>query len=328
MQAIQRIYSKDEETAVEVLEEFIRNNERSDFLVSSDFIPTLVSDNHSGLIANTIAESSDPKLFVQYFDKFRSWLKSDDFQTRTNALICIGNIVCSDEVACSLISNDLIEEIRSLCASEHIKEQHAALSTLKNFAIPKENKSELASESMIRTIENCMTRSPAVSLQAIGLLRLICAEHEHTKKLSTSFVHSIAEIFHSSEHEGLKSESARVLALCVKGNSKFVLDSLVPSQLYLINSEHEMLRMEGLLSMFIFASNDVIIDSFLPLVSSLLRRENSEAVISNLVSVLLLLSQRNRLNFSSDQVEEILYLLSSFKDEKIEILLDVLRPLN
>ena len=136
--------------------------------------------------------------------------------------------------------------------------QHAVLSTLRNLAIPLENKSILLDKGILGTVLP-LSKSPTFQIQfkLLGLIRML-VDNQPGAALALGknsvFVQLIVNWCAVEDNPGIRSEASRLIAWLIKNSrSKEVMEIVVgkggfPHLAAMIGSEHVVMQNEALIS--------------------------------------------------------------------------------
>ncbi|EFX02326.1 GTP-binding protein [Grosmannia clavigera kw1407] len=209
---------------------------------AEDFV--LVRNQFTAIIADVMADSS---FFTVYsvaspvIQTLEHWLRDDSTNTalRTAACYALGNLARSDDTSTYFVHTDEVHtSLISLLTTQSTSSNqppptqlyYAALSCLKNLAIPLSNKPKLGImlEPTVSLLPRFWANStqPHLQFAAISLTRLLLASCPDNVRricipLSTdpsspaherSNLHVLADIFNRIDAENAKTEAARVIA--------------------------------------------------------------------------------------------------------------------
>ncbi|XP_013416802.1 rap1 GTPase-GDP dissociation stimulator 1 [Lingula anatina] len=199
-----------------------------------------------------------------------SWLKTGNIVLQTTAALAIGNFARSDDQCYRLVHRDkIVPDLLNLLTDldeigMNTTLHHAVLSTLRNLAIPAENKPKLISLGLIEKVlpltSSVMT---PVIFKLLGVLRmLIDGEVLAATKLGTNkeFVEQVVSWCGMNAHEGVKGEASRMLAWMIKNSRRTEVASTVlecgglPYLVQMIVSEHTVMQMEALVALTLISA--------------------------------------------------------------------------
>ncbi|XP_040274113.1 rap1 GTPase-GDP dissociation stimulator 1 isoform X2 [Bufo bufo] len=219
-----------------------------------------------------LGDESMQKLFEggkgSVFQRVLSWLPSHNHQLQLAGALAIANFARNDGNCIHMVDNGIVQKLVDLL-DRHVEEgnvtvQHAALSALRNLAIPVVNKAKMlsagVSEEVLKFLKSEM---PPVQFKLLGTLRmLIDAQAEAAEQLgkNTKLVERLVEWCEAKDHAGVMGESNRLLSALVRhSKSKDVIRTIVESGgikhlVTMATSEHVIMQNEALVALGLIAA--------------------------------------------------------------------------
>jgi len=230
--------------------------------LSSDLIVTLVTGDKA-----MERLYDDGKGIV--FEEAHRWLSSSNEQLQTAGALIIGNFARNDENCKRLVhlgvAELLIASLKTAPLEKTEALQHAVLSTLRNLAIPLQNKPVLLDKGILGTVLP-LSKSPTFQIQfkLLGLIRML-VDNQPGAALALGknsvFVQLIVDWCEVKDNPGIRSEAVRLIAWLVKNSrSKEVMEIVVakggfPHLANMVQSEHVVMQNEALISITLIFSN-------------------------------------------------------------------------
>ncbi|XP_059144115.1 rap1 GTPase-GDP dissociation stimulator 1-like isoform X2 [Physella acuta] len=199
-----------------------------------------------------------------------AWLSSEKDTLKALGTLAIGNFARRDTYCLQLVEMGIIEQLVTLLKSSgpgpdsSFTLQHAVLSTLRNLAIPVDNKSRLFEAGVL---EVCMSlihsEVMAVVFKLLGVLRMLIEGQEAAAiKLGQerAFLDCLSDWCGVEAHAGVKGEATRVMASLVKNSrSSAVIQNLIRAEgighlVSMATSEHLVMQNEAILALTMIAS--------------------------------------------------------------------------
>ena len=223
--------------------------------LSSDLIVTLVT----GDAAMELLYNKGAGLV---FEEAHRWLSSSNEQLQTAGALVVGNFARNDDNCKQLVQLGVAELLIATLKTTPLEKseslQHAVLSTLRNLAIPLENKAALLDKGILGTVLP-LSKSPTFQIQfkLLGLIRML-VDNQPGAALALGknsvFVQLIVNWCGVDDNPGIRSEAVRLLAWLIKNSrSKEVMEIVVakggfPFLASMIQSEHVVMQNEALIS--------------------------------------------------------------------------------
>ncbi|XP_073494486.1 rap1 GTPase-GDP dissociation stimulator 1-A isoform X2 [Phyllobates terribilis] len=219
-----------------------------------------------------LGDESMQKLFEggkgSVFQRVLSWLPSHNHQLQLAGALAIANFARNDGNCIHMVDNGIVQKLIDLL-DRHVEEgnvtvQHAALSALRNLAIPVVNKAKMLSAGVAEEVLKFLkSEMPPVQFKLLGTLRmLIDAQAEAADQLgkNTKLVERLVEWCEAKDHAGVMGESNRLLSALIRhSKSKDVIRTIVESGgikhlVTMATSEHVIMQNEALVALGLIAA--------------------------------------------------------------------------
>ncbi|XP_053559431.1 rap1 GTPase-GDP dissociation stimulator 1 isoform X2 [Bombina bombina] len=219
-----------------------------------------------------LGDESMQKLFEggkgSVFQRVLSWLPSNNHQLQLAGALAIANFARNDGNCIHMVDNGIVQKLVDLLG-RHVEDgnvtvQHAALSALRNLAIPVVNKAKMLSAGVAEEVLKFLTSEmPPVQFKLLGTLRmLIDAQAEAAEQLGKNpkLVERLVEWCEAKDHAGVMGESNRLLSALIRhSKSKDVIRTIVASGginhlVTMATSEHVIMQNEALVALGLIAA--------------------------------------------------------------------------
>ncbi|CAH6789019.1 Rap1gds1 [Phodopus roborovskii] len=219
-----------------------------------------------------LGDESMQKLFEggkgSVFQRVLSWIPSNNHQLQLAGALAIANFARNDGNCIHMVDNGIVEKLMDLL-DRHVEDgnvtvQHAALSALRNLAIPVVNKAKMLSAGVTETVLKFLkSEMPPVQFKLLGTLRmLIDAQAEAAEQLgkNVKLVERLVEWCEAKDHAGVMGESNRLLSALIRhSKSKDVIKTIVQSGgikhlVTMATSEHVIMQNEALVALALIAA--------------------------------------------------------------------------
>ncbi|XP_069834450.1 rap1 GTPase-GDP dissociation stimulator 1 isoform X1 [Dendropsophus ebraccatus] len=219
-----------------------------------------------------LGDESMQKLFEggkgSVFQRVLSWLPSHNHQLQLAGALAIANFARNDGNCIHMVDNGIVQKLIDLL-DRHVEDgnvtvQHAALSALRNLAIPVVNKAKMLSAGVAEEVLKFLkSEMPPVQFKLLGTLRmLIDAQAEAAEQLgkNTKLVERLVEWCEAKDHAGVMGESNRLLSALIRhSKSKDVIRTIVESGgikhlVTMATSEHVIMQNEALVALGLIAA--------------------------------------------------------------------------
>ncbi|XP_051866235.1 rap1 GTPase-GDP dissociation stimulator 1 isoform X2 [Pristis pectinata] len=249
---------------LELVEEMVDSNKEDDISelkTASDLMVLLL-----------LGDESMQKLFDtgkgSVFQKVLSWLPSNNHQLQLAGALAIANFARNDGNCIHMVEIGIVQKLLDLL-DRHVDEgnvtvQHAALSALRNLAIPVSNKAKMLSAGVAEEVLKFLkSEMPPVQFKLLGTLRmLIDTQAEAAEKLGKNIklVERLVEWCDAKDHAGVMGESNRLLSALIRhSKSKDVVKTIVQSGgvkhlVTMATSEHVIMQNEALVALGLIAA--------------------------------------------------------------------------
>ncbi|XP_043294396.1 rap1 GTPase-GDP dissociation stimulator 1 [Cervus canadensis] len=219
-----------------------------------------------------LGDESMQKLFEggkgNVFQRVLSWIPSNNHQLQLAGALAIANFARNDGNCIHMVDNGIVETLMDLL-DRHVEDgnvtvQHAALSALRNLAIPVVNKAKMLSAGVTEAVLKFLkSEMPPVQFKLLGTLRmLIDAQAEAAEQLgkNVKLVERLVEWCEAKDHAGVMGESNRLLSALIRhSKSKDVIKTIVQSGgikhlVTMATSEHVIMQNEALVALALIAA--------------------------------------------------------------------------
>ncbi|XP_047672912.1 rap1 GTPase-GDP dissociation stimulator 1 isoform X7 [Tachysurus fulvidraco] len=224
-----------------------------------------------------LGDESMQKLFEggkgSVFQKVLSWVPSKNHQLQLAGALAIANFARNDGNCIHMVDTGIVQMLLDLL-DRHVEEgnvtvQHAALSALRNLAIPVVNKSKMLSAGVSDVVLKFLqSEMPPVQFKLLGTLRMLIDTQDTVdaaEQLGTNrkLVERLVEWCEAKDHAGVMGESNRLLSALIRhSKSKEVVRTViqcggVKHLVTMATSEHMIMQNEALVALGLIASLDL-----------------------------------------------------------------------
>ncbi|XP_057197697.1 rap1 GTPase-GDP dissociation stimulator 1 isoform X2 [Triplophysa rosa] len=222
-----------------------------------------------------LGDESMQKLFEggkgSVFQRVLSWVPSNNHQLQLAGALAIANFARNDGNCIHMVDTGIVQKLLELL-DRHVDEgnvtvQHAALSALRNLAIPVVNKSKMLSAGVSDVVLKFLkSEMPPVQFKLLGTLRmLIDTQTDAAEQLGTNtkLVERLVEWCEAKDHAGVMGESNRLLSALIRhSKSKDVVRTVtqgggVKHLVTMATSEHMIMQNEALVALGVTAALDL-----------------------------------------------------------------------
>ncbi|XP_038958401.1 rap1 GTPase-GDP dissociation stimulator 1 isoform X3 [Rattus norvegicus] len=218
-----------------------------------------------------LGDESMQKLFEggkgSVFQRVLSWIPSNSQQLQLAGALAIANFARNDGNCIHMVDNGIVEKLMDLL-DRHVEDgnvtvQHAALSALRNLAIPVVNKAKMLSAGVTETVLKFLkSEMPPVQFKLLGTLRMLIDAQEAAEQLgkNAKLVERLVEWCEAKDHAGVMGESNRLLSALIRhSKSKDVIKTIVQSGgikhlVTMATSEHVIMQNEALVALALIAA--------------------------------------------------------------------------
>ncbi|KAG7461900.1 hypothetical protein MATL_G00196090 [Megalops atlanticus] len=222
-----------------------------------------------------LGDESMQKLFEggkgSVFQRVLSWVPSHNHQLQLAGALAIANFARNDGNCIHMVDTGIVQKLLELL-ERHVDEgnvtvQHAALSALRNLAIPVVNKSKMLSAGVADVVLKFLkSEMPPVQFKLLGTLRmLIDTQADAAEQLGTNpkLVERLVEWCEAKDHAGVMGESNRLLSALIRhSKSKDVVRTVIQGSgvkhlVTMATSEHMIMQNEALVALGLIAALDL-----------------------------------------------------------------------
>uniref|UniRef100_A0A674C4A8 Rap1 GTPase-GDP dissociation stimulator 1 n=1 Tax=Salmo trutta TaxID=8032 RepID=A0A674C4A8_SALTR len=223
-----------------------------------------------------LGDESMQKLFEagkgSVFERVLSWVPSHNHQLQLAGALAIANFARNDGNCIHMVESGIVQKLLELL-DRHVEEgnvtvQHAALSALRNLAIPVVNKAKMLSAGVSDTVLKFLpSEMPPVQFKLLGTLRmLIDTQADAADQLGTNakLVERLVEWCEAKDHAGVMGESNRLLSALIRhSKSKDVVKTVIQGAgvkhlVVMATSEHMIMQNEALVALGLIAGLDLV----------------------------------------------------------------------
>ncbi|XP_025060047.1 rap1 GTPase-GDP dissociation stimulator 1 [Alligator sinensis] len=223
-----------------------------------------------------LGDESMQKLFEggkgSVFQRVLSWIPSNNHQLQLAGALAIANFARNDGNCIHMVDNGIVQKLMDLL-DRHVEDgnvtvQHAALSALRNLAIPVVNKAKMLSAGVAEAVLKFLrSEMPPVQFKLLGTLRmLIDAQADAAEQLgkNVKLVERLVEWCEAKDHAGVMGESNRLLSALIRhSKSKDVIRTIVQSGgikhlVTMATSEHVIMQNEALVALALIAALELV----------------------------------------------------------------------
>ncbi|XP_061100463.1 rap1 GTPase-GDP dissociation stimulator 1-like [Conger conger] len=227
------------------------------------------------LVLLLLGDESMQKLFSggqgSVFQRVLSWVPSNCHQLQLAGALAIANFARNDGNCIHMVDSGIVQKLLDLL-ERHTEEgnvtvQHAALSALRNLAIPVVNKWKMLSAGVADVVLKFLaSEMPPVQFKLLGTLRmLVDTQAEAAEQLGTNvkLVGRLVEWCEAKEHAGVMGESNRLLSALIRhSRSKDVVQAVIRNGgvkhlVTMATSEHVIMQNEALVALGLIAALDL-----------------------------------------------------------------------
>ncbi|XP_054539186.1 rap1 GTPase-GDP dissociation stimulator 1 isoform X11 [Pan troglodytes] len=201
------------------------------------------------------------------FQRVLSWIPSNNHQLQLAGALAIANFARNDGNCIHMVDNGIVEKLMDLL-DRHVEDgnvtvQHAALSALRNLAIPVINKAKMLSAGVTEAVLKFLkSEMPPVQFKLLGTLRMLIDAQEAAEQLgkNVKLVERLVEWCEAKDHAGVMGESNRLLSALIRhSKSKDVIKTIVQSGgikhlVTMATSEHVIMQNEALVALALIAA--------------------------------------------------------------------------
>ncbi|KAK1797033.1 hypothetical protein P4O66_008425 [Electrophorus voltai] len=222
-----------------------------------------------------LGDESMQKLFDggkgNVFQRVLSWVPSNSHQLQLAGALAIANFARNDGNCIHMVDTGIVQMLLDLL-DRHVEEgnvtvQHAALSALRNLAIPVVNKSKMLTAGVTDVVLRFLpSEMPPVQFKLLGTLRMLIdtqADAAEQLGMNRKLVERLVEWCEAKDHAGVMGESNRLLSALIRhSKSKEVVRTViqyggVKHLVTMATSEHMIMQNEALVALGLIAALDL-----------------------------------------------------------------------
>ncbi|XP_048852082.1 rap1 GTPase-GDP dissociation stimulator 1-like [Brienomyrus brachyistius] len=205
------------------------------------------------------------------FQKVLSWVPSHSHQLQLAGALAIANFSRNDANCIHMVETGIVQKLLALlerhAVDGNVTVQHAALSAVRNLAIPVVNKSKMLSMGTVDVVLKLLpSEMPVVQFKLLGALRmLVDTQAQAAEQLGTNpvLVQRLLEWCDAKDHAGVMGESNRLLSALIRhSKSKDVVRMIVQGGgvkhlVAMSTNEHVIMQNESLVALGVIAALDL-----------------------------------------------------------------------
>uniref|UniRef100_A0A4W4EAE9 Uncharacterized protein n=1 Tax=Electrophorus electricus TaxID=8005 RepID=A0A4W4EAE9_ELEEL len=200
-----------------------------------------------------------------------SWLQSSNTQLQLSGALAIANFARNDSNCVKMMELGVVPHLLDLLEL-HVDEgdvsvQHAALSALRNLAIPVSNKVRMLEDGVSLRIRTLLRSDmPPVQFKLLGTLRMMVDGQEEAATVLGKdgvLLARVMEWCEAKDHAGVRGEANRLLAALIRhSRSPDVIHSVIKADgvqhlISMATSEHVIMQNEALVALAIASAIDM-----------------------------------------------------------------------
>uniref|UniRef100_A0A5F8GDG5 Rap1 GTPase-GDP dissociation stimulator 1 n=1 Tax=Monodelphis domestica TaxID=13616 RepID=A0A5F8GDG5_MONDO len=234
------------------------------------------------VISLLLRDESMQKLFANgtglIYQKISNWLMSQNAQLQLTGALAVANFARNDSNCVKMVQLGIVHQLLDVL-EKHVEEgdvtvQHAALSALRNLAIPVINKVQMLEEGVAERIQMLLrSEMPPVQFKLLGTLRMLLDGQVEAAEIlgqDPALLNRLVQWCEAKEHAGVQGEANRLLASLLRhSKSQEVVRAIQEARgmKYLVTmttSEHAIMQNEALIALAIASAVnlEIIKDAF------------------------------------------------------------------
>ncbi|XP_077206934.1 rap1 GTPase-GDP dissociation stimulator 1-like isoform X2 [Paroedura picta] len=221
------------------------------------------------IVSLLLGDESMQQLFAEgrgvIYQSVGMWLASKHTQLQLTGALAIANFARNDGNCVRMVQLGVVHQLLDLL-EQHVESgdvsvQHAALSALRNLAIPVANKIQMLEEGVGKRIQMLLrSEMPPVQFKLLGTLRMLIdgqAEAAEEMGQDPTLLNRLAQWCGSKDHAGVCGEANRLLASLLRhSRSPEVVKAIQEAQgvkhlVSMATSEHVIMQNEALIALAI-----------------------------------------------------------------------------
>nr|XP_028585062.1 rap1 GTPase-GDP dissociation stimulator 1-like isoform X1 [Podarcis muralis] len=234
------------------------------------------------IVSLLLGDESMQQLFAEgngvIYQSVGTWLASKHTQLQLTGALAIANFARNDSNCVRMVQLGIVRQLLDLL-EQHVESgdvsvQHAALSALRNLAIPVANKVQMLDEGVGQRIQMLLrSEMPPVQFKLLGTLRMLMdGQADAAEELGQDpvLLHRLVQWCDSNDHAGVCGEANRLLASLLRHScSQEVVKAIQEAQamkhlVSMATSEHAIMQNEALIALAIASAVnlEIIKDTF------------------------------------------------------------------
>ncbi|XP_074089122.1 rap1 GTPase-GDP dissociation stimulator 1-like isoform X3 [Macrotis lagotis] len=176
------------------------------------------------VISLLLGDESMQKLFANgtglIYQKISDWLMSSNVQMQLTGALAVANFARNDSNCVKMVQLGIVHQLLDLL-EKHVDNgdvtvQHAALSALRNLAIPVINKVQMLEEGVVKRIQMLLrSEMPPVQFKLLGTLRMLIDGQGETAEMlgqDPALLNRLVQWCEDKDNVGVQGEANRLLA--------------------------------------------------------------------------------------------------------------------
>ncbi|XP_044516171.1 rap1 GTPase-GDP dissociation stimulator 1-like [Gracilinanus agilis] len=234
------------------------------------------------VISLLLGDESMQKLFANgtglIYQKISNWLMSQNAQLQLTGALAVANFARNDNNCVKMVQLGIVHQLLDVL-EKHVEEgdvtvQHAALSALRNLAIPVINKVQMLEEGVAERIQMLLrSEMPPVQFKLLGTLRMLLDGQVEAAEIlgqDPALLNRLVQWCEAKEHAGVQGEANRLLASLLRhSKSQEVVRAIQEARgmkhlVSMTTSEHAIMQNEALIALAIASAVnlEIIKDAF------------------------------------------------------------------
>uniref|UniRef100_A0A674IFG0 Rap1 GTPase-GDP dissociation stimulator 1 n=1 Tax=Terrapene triunguis TaxID=2587831 RepID=A0A674IFG0_9SAUR len=229
------------------------------------------------IVSLLLGDESMQKMFANgcgiIYQKVGTWLASNHPQLQLTGALAVANFARNDGNCVRMVQLGVVLQLLDLL-EQHVDNgdvsvQHAALSALRNLAIPVANKVQMLEEGVAERIQMLLRSEMApVQFKLLGTLRMLIDGQADTAEMlgqDPLLINRLVQWCDAQEHAGVRGEANRLLASLLRhSRSQEVVKAIQQAQgvkhlVSMTTSEHVIMQNEALIALAIASAINLVI---------------------------------------------------------------------
>lgn len=200
-----------------------------------------------------------------------SWLQSPNTQLQLSGALAIANFARNDGNCIQMVDSGVVSQILDLL-ERHVDDgdvsvQHAALSALRNLAIPAVNKVRMLQDGVSERIRKLLRSDmPPVQFKLLGTLRMMVDGQEEAASVlgqDEALLSRVMQWCDAQDHAGVRGEANRLLAALIRhSRAPEVVKAVTRAEgvqhlISMAMNEHVIMQNEALVALAIASTIDI-----------------------------------------------------------------------